>query len=563
MTETNLSQKGKPLTRNSPRAKALKEELLLKQNILIKKARYDFKTFIALIKTNYIFEWGHELIIEELNKLIFGEINRLMIFAPPRFGKTELSSKLLPAFILGVFSSLLIKNNGDPFNIMAGSYTEDLAKKVSQDIQKYMESEIYKRIFPQIRIAPKGGRFGSQFTRSVLDFDVLADINPSSSKKKVWFYDNKLNGEPPIIKKVANYKITFPGGVATGLGYNVGLLDDMVKNPKDVESQLQRNSVYNWYEAVFDTRKETFGKMQPKQLILMTRWHHDDLPGRLLEDSKQADRLNKWTVVRLPAEAYAEKDILRHPKDHRKKGQLLSKRNMSTSKIQNLKRKKGGFYEALYQQRPTSTKGFMVKRSWLKFYTQEEVSKMHFHSLFGGVDLSFDSLEEGSKCVLMRCGVVYNPLKVYILDLIRDDMDYVEQKEAIKAFYEKHKQWTDSIFIESAANARAVMSELGASDKKFKSKEEYIKLTKEIPVLELVTVKDSKTVRLKSVLGYFKFGNVYLPKKEEQSWAEEYIEELLQFPKGKYNDQVDATSLCLNKVKEWEINMETNKMWSM
>ena len=83
-----------------------------------------------------------------------------MIFAPPRTGKTEISSQLLPAFLLGLMSKGTTEYEAPPFEILAGGYSEDLTAQSSAKIITYMESDIYKAIFPQIRIAPTGGKWG-------------------------------------------------------------------------------------------------------------------------------------------------------------------------------------------------------------------------------------------------------------------------------------------------------------------------------------------------------------------------------------------------------------------
>ena len=149
-----------------------------------------------------------------------------------------------------------------------------------------------------------------------------------------------------------------------------------------------------------------------------------------------------------------------------------------------------------------------------------------------------------------KMGIQFNPLKVYLLDLIRKKMNYIEQKETLKHFTQvKHRDFSAGFWLEHAANASALNAEMGPTRKKFKSKEAKERLELELPFLKLKKVTDSKVVRLHQVLWFFDHGHVYIPKGEEKKWID-YKNELAAFPAGKNDDQVDCTSLCLRIMDE-------------
>ena len=529
-------------------------QVIVEQKLLLENtARSDFRTFVKLIKPEFIFEDGNIIIIEELDNLLFGDVENLMIFAPPRFGKSELSSRLFPAFTLGVFSNWVVNGGQSAFEILLGSYSSTLASEFSASVQTYMELPVYKRIFPRVTLPPRGGRFGQTYERKNESFDVLCDTKTAEFNKygkpdeRFFAEEDKSTGYKNI-KKCGSFKAVSKGGTVTGRGGNLIILDDMTKTLKEVESQTQRDSLFSWYQSALSTRAQEHYGYAPRKLILMTRWHEDDLPGRIIsenEKKKDEEEKEKWRIVCLPAEAYPTNDEKRHPKDKRETGEHLSKRiNIKKRKAQLSKYD----FSALYQQDPVSEDGNIINIKAIKYYDPNE--KIKFDLIVGGADLSFDALEDGSFCVFQKWGFIYNPLSVYLLDQIRDKMNYIKQKESLRHFTQvKHNDFDAGFWIEHAANAAAIHSEMGPTGKKLKSKEALERIEFELPFLKLKKVKDSKPVRLRQVVWFFDHGHVYLPKGDDK-WIDDYKNELARFPAGKNDDQVDCTSLCLRIIEE-------------
>ena len=132
--------------KNQKSTEKLHKTLVEMDVALHKTASTDFRTFVKIIKPDFIFEDWNVTIIEELQNLLFGDTENLMIFAPPRGGKSELSSRLFPAFALGVFSGWTLNGGHNCFEILLGSYSVDLAKEFSASVQTYMDSFAYNRI---------------------------------------------------------------------------------------------------------------------------------------------------------------------------------------------------------------------------------------------------------------------------------------------------------------------------------------------------------------------------------------------------------------------------------
>ena len=538
------------------KAEVLKKQIVLQQKALIQSARTDLRALIKVLKPEYKLEWAYEIVIDELENLIFSDdIHRLMIFAPPRWGKSTISSIFFPIYCIGALSQIVSKDEGSPFKILCGSYSPELAEDFSTSIQTYMESDQYKAIYPNLALAPRGGKYGTHFKRSNENFDILCDSTPDAIKNNN-FFNEKITPKNLKIKKIADYKIIHKSGIVTGRGSNLGILDDMVKTDRDVESKSLRDALFRWYNSTFYTRFEDFRtpkrKGMPgikyKQLMLMTRWHEDDLPGRVLSETEKYGK-DYWRTIYLPAEGYPIHDTLRHPRDKRKEGELLSNRFSIVDKKKNLSNRQ---YWSLFQQKPFVETGEIIKDKWFQYYSYEDIKPLQssWDLVIGGADLSFDSLEEGSYCVYMRAGIILKPLKIYILKLLRDKYDFSDQLASLRHFINENKDYTGGFFLEKAANANAIYDQLGPTRRKKRARDEYDSFKIRFPFIELDTVKDSKTVRLESILYLFKYGHIFLPKPEEANWVNDYISELKKFPNGKNDDQVDCTSLILRQIKK-------------
>jgi predicted phage terminase large subunit-like protein len=283
------------------------------------------KELMAFTKwTNPLYKdaWHHRLVAKYIDYLIDGSINRLMVTMPPRGGKTELSSVRLPAYYLGKF----------PDNqILACSYSADLANTNSRAVQSVIPTPKYAELFPETRL-PTGK------TRKKLTEEVF-----------------QLDGHHR-----GTYRCAGIGGQATGFGFNLGIIDDPTKNWKEALSASQQDDIWAWYSSTFLTRQA----LNAKILVTTTRWSTEDLPGRLIGLADSEPGADQWVILRLPA--FADDDL--HPEDPRLSGQPLWPEGiLNETFLQSQLASMGTFqFTGLYQQLPIVAGGNHFKEEWFK-----------------------------------------------------------------------------------------------------------------------------------------------------------------------------------------------------
>lgn len=183
-----------------------------------------------------------------------GILKRVLVTMPPRHGKSELCSVRFPAWYLG--------RNPDQ-RIIIASYAADLAERFSRQVRGVILGDRFPAIFPGVAVA--------QDSRSVATWD--------------------LAGRRGGLKAVG------VGGPVTGHGANCLLIDDPVKNRAEAQSEVYRNSIWDWYTSTAYTRLEDGGAV----ILIMTRWHEDDLMGRILNAEAAGDTHEGWHVLHMPA----------------------------------------------------------------------------------------------------------------------------------------------------------------------------------------------------------------------------------------------------------------------
>lgn len=274
--------------------------------------------------------WFHRIIAAELEQWDTDpDSPNLLIMMPPRHGKSELVSRFLPAYLFGK----------DPNKrIIATSYAQDLANDMSRDCQHIMLTEAYARIFPNTRLS-RTGRRTETARRMVSEFNIIGGSG---------YYVGRGIG----------------GGI-TGRGADRIIIDDPVKNREDAESETKRETVWRWYTSTLRTRLQKNGKI----VLLLTRWHEDDLAGRILKQAKNEPGGDKWKVVAFPAES--EKSEYTHPEDMREDGDALWPDMYSEEYLHRTKTTLGIYdWSALFQQTPTPPGGAVCKREWLQVITK-------------------------------------------------------------------------------------------------------------------------------------------------------------------------------------------------
>lgn len=279
----------------------------------------------------YQASWHHNLLASYLDDFVFGDLNRLMVFMPPRYGKSELVSRRLPAFIYG---------NDPHAQIISASYGSDLASRMNRDVQRIIDSETYHELFPSVGL-------NNSNVRTIATGSYLRNSDIFE-----------------IVGYGGVYKSSGVGGAITGMGMTYGIIDDPIKNRKDAESPTIREAIWDWYVSTFYTRLEKGGKI----LITLTRWHEDDLAGRLLDKQKKDSKADRWTVLNLPA--MAEEPM--HPQDPRSDGEALWPDKYPLKELIKIKATVGSYeWNAMHQQRPSAADGNLFKRHNFRYFTKE------------------------------------------------------------------------------------------------------------------------------------------------------------------------------------------------
>lgn len=461
----------------------------LEREAFQRQARQDLCYFTKYTYPEYKVAWFHRLLCQKLNDFADRKIKRLMVFLPPRHGKSELVSRRLPAYILGKYPDS---------QIISASYSDSLAKLMNRDVQRIIDSDLYAEVFP---------------------YTTLNADNVRTDRRGGYLRNSDIF---EIVNHKGQYRSCGIGGGITGMGADYAIIDDPIKNSKEADSLVFRNSIDEWYKSTLYTRLEKDGCV----LVTLTRWHEDDLAGRLIERIEQDDSDDeKWEVLSFPAVC----ESTDNPEEQREIGQALWEYKYPLNKLEKIKKSLGSrFWNALYQQRPAPDEGGKFKKIWFKFY--DKLPDLKSGVVRQSWDMNLAETKEGSYC----CGQVWLQVGAnhYLIEQYRARVEFVEATRALQYFKEKYPM-TREIYIENRANGYAAISVL-------KNK---------IAGLVAVEPDGSKEVRADAVTHIFEGGNVYVPNPNSNRWVDDYISELCVFPNGANDDQVDTTTQYLNKVE--------------
>jgi hypothetical protein len=210
----------------------------------------------------YEVNWHHKLLCDKLDNFVSGKIKRLLVFMPPQHGKSELVSRRLPAYMLGLNPKL---------KIVGASYSADLAQSFNRAVQRIIDSEDYHKLFPN-----------TYLNRS----NVRNDAKGSYLRNSDMF---------ETVNHKGFYKSVGVGGSLTGTPADIAIIDDPVKDAIEALSPTYRNRTWNWFTDVLLTRLHNDSQI----LITQTRWHEDDLSGRILSAIGKTGE--QWDILTLPA----------------------------------------------------------------------------------------------------------------------------------------------------------------------------------------------------------------------------------------------------------------------
>lgn len=324
------------------------------------------------------------------------------------------------------------------------------------------------------------------------------------------------------------------GGALTGRPLELLIVDDPFKDRVEADSKVYRKRAWDWWTDVGGPRLAPGASV----VVIQTRWHEDDLTGRLLAAEDGAI----WQVLNIPAQA--DHDPAKGETDPlgRKPGQYLeSARGRSDAQWRAIKVRSGSrTWAALYQGRPSPADGDVWKRDWWQSYATPLWIERPNGSRFvpraegGGVVIqSWDMTFKDTKASDYVVGQVWftDGVEAYLLDQVRGRMDF---PATVKAVVQLTARWPQAVLklVEDKANGPAVIAAL----------------RRRVSGLVAEEPHGSKESRAAAVAAFIEAGNVHLPAPELAPWVGEFIDEAAAFPNGAHDDQVDCAAQALTRL---------------
>ncbi|MFQ5674203.1 MAG: phage terminase large subunit [Nitrospinales bacterium] len=338
----------------------------------------------------------HRLIANHLENVELGEILRLMIFMPPRHGKTMLASEYFSAWYMG--------RNAQK-EIIAITYSQERANDIGRKVRNQITDSLHGEIFKECSLSPD-----------------------STSMHRF----NTVQG--------GSYFGVGIGGPITGRGAHLLLIDDPVKNREEAESETKRRSIKDWYVSTAYPRLMPGGAI----ILIQTRWHEDDLAGWLLKEHAHEN----WTVINLSAIAETHDGIGREP------GQALWEECYPKTRLEEIKRTIGSRdWSALYQQRPAPQEGSIIKYEWFMRY---KTPPAYFERKALSLDTAYKAREINDPSVCTVWGETDKAF--YLLDVWRARVEYPTLKSHVLSLAEEWKP--DAVLIEDKASGQSLIQDL-------------------------------------------------------------------------------------------------------
>jgi len=449
-------------------------ELLVRQDL----ARRRLIDFCALTDPTY--EAARHLVVlaEHLEALERREIGKLIVCMPPRHGKSKTCAQDFPAWYLG---------RNPRHQIVVAAYGSELAEGHSRKVRELLAHERYP--------------FATR-------------VSAASAAVDRW--ETAAGG----VVRAAGV-----GGALTGMGAHLLVIDDAVKDAAAAESETIRESTWAWYSTVARTR------LMPRavQIVIGTRWHEDDLLGRIL-DSPGA---SEWTTLILPALAEPGDPLGREPGEALWPAWYPAEKLPSVAAGELSTRQ----FVALYQQRPAPAEGSLFKTEWFThLYDGEPPTRSVPLTPFTAPSASIPNIRLQAIDTASKTGVSNDfsvivtletdTVNAYVLDVVRKRVEFPDLVRLVLEQAQKHRPH-GGIYIEDSSAGIAVIQKLRSETN--------------LPIIPVKVAANSKIARAEAVTAHFEAGKIRFPK--HAPWYGELVDEMTRFPYGRHDDQVDA--LCM------------------
>ena len=366
--------------------------------------------------------------------------------------------------------------------IIVASYSRQLAAKHSIDCRNIMQSPWYKKNFPYVRI-PKGSNEKYKFCTTRNGFRFA----------------------------------TSTGGTLTGEGGDILIADDP-QNPVHIYKKANRTKAIKWFDGVFSSRLNN--KNEGTILVIMQRLHVDDLSAHLL-------KTDIWSHVCLPAINDCHQFFLMRGEIVyiRKTGTILHEKMENETTLDNVRKELGDHnYMAQYQQEPVELEGNMIMPAWLKYFDISELRAKGVLTYYISIDCASGIGTENDFTAIAVFTILGE--NFYLCEMLQLKLAYPELKKEVENVIRKYAPL--AVLIEDKSNGASMIQDLGTEHN------------------NIIAIKPthSKEFRVNEILVFIEAGHLWIAR--EQPWTEPLVDELLAFPGGKHDDQVDTISQFVN-----------------
>lgn len=423
----------------------------------------------------------HDAIARVLEEVEAGRMPFLILTIPPRHGKSELTSRRFPAWIIG---------RNPKRQVVVAAYNQNFAEDFGAEVRAIMTTAQYRQVFPEAKLR-RGG----------------------TAK------DRLQTDQGGLMVFVGR------GGALTGRGADFLIIDDILKDADEARSPAIREEAWQWFVKVAMTRRMNSNS---PVVIIMQRWHEDDLVGRLTDPSNPhfTEGLSKrFKIINLPAIAEDDDPL------GRAKGEPLWPMSKGQPKfgldfLEQQRALDPSGFPALYQQQPTAVDGDLFRRENLRLYEPHELPRELTHYCTSDHAVGKDRIKHDASVLLG--GGVDRADNIWLTDCVWE-------------------RWSSDLIVEAMIEmARRLQPIVWGAENGHISKAIGPFLYKRmeetgvyIPIREMTPVQN-KEQRAQSIIARVAMGKVYLPKRA--AWTERAIDELLKFPGGRNDDFVDALS---------------------
>lgn len=445
--------------------------------LIVTQSRKHLIDFEIATNPNYRVNWHHDEIAKHLEQIeFFGDRDYkiLVLSVPPRHGKSQQCSIDFPAWFLG--------RNPDK-EIIIASYSADLAQDFGGKTREKVDSQEFKAIFPEIRIRADEkakGKWGTMI--------------PDPSRQDEW----KIAG--------GSYTAVGVGGPITGRGANILLIDDPIKNREEAESEVIREKIWNWFTSTAFTRLEPKGVA----IVIMTRWHQDDLAGRILSHPELSKRTKS---VVFPAI---------------KDGVPLWSGKYTIEALNEIKSTIGPYdWSALYQGQPILTENQEFKGQWIKYIPEVNVPMMNTRN-FLTIDTAMSQ-----KTTADFTGFCDNSINQENFWHLKAWRMKIGPEELINNIFTLHQSRNyEAIGIEKTAYLSGLKPYLDMEQRR---------RDKFLPIVELQHNQTQKEIRIRGLIPRYASGSIF----HVEGRCKDLEEEMFNFPLGTHDDVLDAVAYQL------------------